>query len=548
MIESGFFPSRGGDRVYSAEQFGKIMDFLVTDGVYEVYPANGVMYNADGTEAVAYQPFKVSPVTTSDAYYSPSSPSVAIGPGRAWFDHTWTHVSSPEIVPLLPPPNSDIRWDTLVLTMDKSEAVRRNYFRFIQGVEGVDNPDLTRLTGSYMHGDAVHDVPIAFVKRRALTDVPAQIRSAVGYALCPFVRSINGSRNNVWSVQHIIDAATAKIDDRINDIDFSVDEWLIKKNTEIDTQLQQAINNAAQAGIAHVDERFEQLNNGLSARIQQEITVRLEGVEQELRDKVDKAVSEKIDQLDIKSMVDKALNDEVKDRFTQLEGKIEQAEKDALDKAHPIGSYYWSKDGTKSPAELFGGTWTPIQGVFLRACGPRDTPLASGTVAQGGAASVRLTTDNMPPHKHNITDSASGSSGSNGHRHSVTISHTHSIASHSHSMSHTHALNDGGNSFLGAGTGSSWGVDCSASRTKGIVRATSGDVMFGGTSWGTMSGVSIGAASTSNTGSTSLTTGAASTSTFNTAYSYLYTTSVGNGTAFDIQPPYINSYCWRRDG
>lgn len=427
--------------------------------------------------------------------------------------------------------------------MDKSEAVRRNYFRFLTGAEGVDNPDLTKLTGAYMHGDAVHDVPIAFVKRRARTDVPAQIRSAVGYALCPFVRSINGSRNNVWSVQHIIDSATAKIDDRINDIDFSVDEWLIKKNQEISEYLERATNNATQAGIQHVDERFEQLNSGLSSRIQAEITTRLEGIEEELRGKVDKAVTEKIDQLDIKSMVDQALDKEVRDRFTQLENKITQTAQETLDKAHPIGSYYWSKDATKSPAELFGGKWTQIQGVFLRACGPRDTPLSSGTVAQGGSETVRITEANMPSHRHTVTNSSSGSGGSASHTHTITLnSHTHTIPSHNHTMTHTHSLSMNNYSMLAVGNGIT-GTDASSSGKNGIGTG----LMFSGNKWGTTATPSVNSYS-GNTGSVTLTTNGPSSTTATCGSVTLYTTAVGSGTAFDVVPPYINSYCWRRDG
>ena len=38
--------------------------------------------------------------------------------------------------------------------------------------------------------------------------------------------------------------------------------------------------------------------------------------------------------------------------------------RDLLEKVYPIGSYYWSSDN-KSPSQIFGGSWTKINGRFL---------------------------------------------------------------------------------------------------------------------------------------------------------------------------------------
>jgi len=61
---------------------------------------------------------------------------------------------------------------------------------------------------------------------------------------------------------------------------------------------------------------------------------------------------------------------------------------------HPVGSLYWREDDT-DPATLFGGTWTRIKDKFILAAG--DTYAAGGT---GGAATVTLTTAQMPSHTH----------------------------------------------------------------------------------------------------------------------------------------------------
>lgn len=65
-----------------------------------------------------------------------------------------------------------------------------------------------------------------------------------------------------------------------------------------------------------------------------------------------------------------------------------------LDWTYPVGSIYLSVDAT-SPAAKFGGTWTPIENVFLY---PVPTSTAAGL--QGGEASHTLTVAEMPSHTH----------------------------------------------------------------------------------------------------------------------------------------------------
>jgi len=60
---------------------------------------------------------------------------------------------------------------------------------------------------------------------------------------------------------------------------------------------------------------------------------------------------------------------------------------------YPIGAVYISSNPT-SPAELFGGDWTPISNVFLLAAG--NYP--AGSI--GGSATVTLTEAQMPSHNH----------------------------------------------------------------------------------------------------------------------------------------------------
>lgn len=65
-----------------------------------------------------------------------------------------------------------------------------------------------------------------------------------------------------------------------------------------------------------------------------------------------------------------------------------------LDIVYPIGSIYQSTNST-SPASIIGGTWSAIQGRFL--LGQSNSYAVN---SQKGAATVTLTTKQMPSHGH----------------------------------------------------------------------------------------------------------------------------------------------------
>lgn len=72
--------------------------------------------------------------------------------------------------------------------------------------------------------------------------------------------------------------------------------------------------------------------------------------------------------------------------------------------AYPVGSYYMSSNST-SPATLFGGTWTQITNRFIFAAGS-----GYSVNSTGGSATKSLVTDNIPSHSHSC-----GSAGSHTH-------------------------------------------------------------------------------------------------------------------------------------
>ena len=65
-----------------------------------------------------------------------------------------------------------------------------------------------------------------------------------------------------------------------------------------------------------------------------------------------------------------------------------------LDLTYPIGSYYWSSDGT-DPAYLFGGEWESVNDVFMLAAGSTYT-IGDGVAQDGGEINHTLAENELP--------------------------------------------------------------------------------------------------------------------------------------------------------
>lgn len=105
---SGFFNSVNHDRTYDADTFGSMFDGVINDGVFRTW-GKGMVVTAVG------------------------GMTVAVGTGRAWFNHTWTVVTADERMNLAGASASMPRIDSVVLRVDKSTPVRRNSIYVKQG-------------------------------------------------------------------------------------------------------------------------------------------------------------------------------------------------------------------------------------------------------------------------------------------------------------------------------------------------------------------------------------------------------------------------------
>ena len=74
-----------------------------------------------------------------------------------------------------------------------------------------------------------------------------------------------------------------------------------------------------------------------------------------------------------------------------------KVKRETILECRPVGSYFITET-EDDPNVLFGGTWEPIQDVFLWCAGPKH---AAGT--SGGEETHMLTNDEMPEHTHSIS-------------------------------------------------------------------------------------------------------------------------------------------------
>lgn len=158
-LSFGFYNSVGGDRLYNATQVSSIFDGIIIDGVF----------------ASIGDTFMVVPSANL---------SIAVGSGRAWFNHTWTFNDSDLILTLDPPDALLPRIDAIVLEINSEVAIRANSIKIIKGTPATipANPTLTNTATIHQYPLAYISVPVGLAVILA-----SHITNMVGTASCPFV-------------------------------------------------------------------------------------------------------------------------------------------------------------------------------------------------------------------------------------------------------------------------------------------------------------------------------------------------------------------------
>ena len=200
---------------------------------------------------------------------------------------------------------------------------------------------------------------------------------------------------------------------------------------------------------------------------------------------------------------------------------------------HPIGSLYWSSS-SKSPAELFGGTWTQIKDRFILAAG--NTFAVKQT---GGEETHTLTVAEMPSHSHGGKTSAPGNNKTGKPSKTTTgnnsQAHQHSIPKLSGTAltcsSHTHTITVNGDS--GGGNGANGSVNMKGQAIRWITTTSNGD--HGHTFTTTKSTSGQDSADHKHTMAHT-----------HNLQNHTHSLTAEGGSAHNNMPPYVAKYCWER--
>ena len=218
---------------------------------------------------------------------------------------------------------------------------------------------------------------------------------------------------------------------------------------------------------------------------------------------------------------------------------------------YPVGSVFMSSSSTNPGTYLTGTTWARIDGErFLIAAG--DTYSAGAT---NGSFSHTLATGNLPSHSHTFTGTAANTGNqSQGHTHSTTASggisanHTHSGTSGNPSANHTHAGNSHSHTV-------SAGAIPKGGSSDAHFYVTNGSGSGGATSSTTPSNTdnqNQGHTHSTTTGNQNanhthtITTGGISANHTHTVTPAGSIANNGSGNAFNLVPPYLAVYMWKR--
>lgn len=234
-----------------------------------------------------------------------------------------------------------------------------------------------------------------------------------------------------------------------------------------------------------------------------------------------------------KAVLDQITSDMI-NSLSNLESYIKNLISQEDQKKYPIGKLEFNVSGANPNTYLGFGTWELWgSGKVPVGVDPTDTDYDTPELT-GGSKTRSLSTTNIPAHTHTV-----GS-----HTHSIN-SHSHTTPSHAHTWSGT---TGGGGAHQHSVTGYPAAGGTAYRLTGGVSGASNG-------AWGTSQGNILlgwaeyigdhthyysGTTSSNNggnTGGASLTTNSAGSAT---------TSSVGSGTAFSIEQPFITCYIWKR--
>lgn len=217
-VTFGFYNSKNGDRVYDATQMSSLFSGIIRDGVFANYPAQNQHLTVSAGPAVS------------------GHPTVDIGPGRAWFNGTWTDNSSTLSLQLAAADNVQDRYDAIVLEVNTtnnadntvSPAVpgRSNGFVVVAGTPGGNYPTVSSSDGIYRY-------VLAYVK----VAHGASTVSSLDYKVGTTVPYIVNAVQETWSATDLINNWNSQWAAYLSSLDGNFATYLSGKDAAWNTYL-----------------------------------------------------------------------------------------------------------------------------------------------------------------------------------------------------------------------------------------------------------------------------------------------------------------------
>lgn len=178
-VTYGFYNSLNGDRKYDAKQFSSVFDGLLEDGVFS-------------TVGTAFS------VTAGSGNIADSGNMVNVGPGKAWFYHTWTLNDEDLVLELSEAEAVLDRIDAIVIDVDARDSVRENSIKVIEGTPS-SSPTKPRLLPTLTSGNDHRQYAIAYVTRHAGSTSISQsdIEYVVGTDETPIATGVLQTSENI---------------------------------------------------------------------------------------------------------------------------------------------------------------------------------------------------------------------------------------------------------------------------------------------------------------------------------------------------------------
>ena len=212
-VRSGFYNSKKGDRSYFASDMSNIFEGIIKDGIFMSIGEYLVVKAGQGM-------------------------TVNVGPGKAWFNHTWTENDSDYPITDFASEVVLNRIDAVVLEVDATDSVRTNTIKFVKGTPSSEPVAPVMIETATVHQ---HLLCTISVPAGATEITQSMITNYIGTETTPFVTGI---------------LETADLNTLLGQWQAMLDEFVASEKADFDVdyqQMKQDLHDAAAELVAWTD-------------------------------------------------------------------------------------------------------------------------------------------------------------------------------------------------------------------------------------------------------------------------------------------------------